>query len=227
MVPWLIITGSGLYDWIYWHLLYKLSESQLITITHNQSSAEPFFVDCRGLAPFSFSFYDWFIHSDLSQSQSQSQSQSYFTIGGLPQISSSWLRAPRASQPECFFFFSHLNTCGHSPYITSSLTRRRVCHLKLLLTLANAFILGSDSRVTRDHMLLSQFRDFPFRRLLRLAGSRCGSIENISVAPQRIHANHRENTASSIVVFTERCIKTEIIRLLPAYSLSRIVVGFT
>jgi hypothetical protein len=65
MAPWLIITGSGLDDWIYWHLLYNLSESQSITITHNQYSAEPFFLDCRGLAPVSFSFYDWPIHSDL------------------------------------------------------------------------------------------------------------------------------------------------------------------
>jgi hypothetical protein len=27
----------------------------------NQSSAEPFFLDCQGLAPFSFSFYDWLL----------------------------------------------------------------------------------------------------------------------------------------------------------------------
>jgi hypothetical protein len=51
--------------------------------------------------------------------------------------------------------------------------------------------------------------------------SRDGSIENISVAQQWIYANHMENTSSSIVVFTARCIATEVIRLLPAYSLSR------
>jgi hypothetical protein len=39
-------------------------------------------------------------------------------------------------------FFSQLNTCGHSPYITSSLTRGWVCHLQLPLALASAFILG-------------------------------------------------------------------------------------
>jgi hypothetical protein len=37
--------------------------------------------------------------------------------------------------------------------------------------LARAVILGSESRGTRDHILLSQIRDFPFHRLLRLAGS--------------------------------------------------------
>jgi hypothetical protein len=92
----------------------------------------------------------------------------------------------------------HLNTCGHSPYITSSLTRRFVCHLQLLLALDSAFILGSESRRTHDHISLSQIRDSPtwnpgpriyipqeqggpvtppgtrspFRRFLRLAGLR-------------------------------------------------------
>jgi hypothetical protein len=53
-----------------------------------------------------------------------------------------------------------------------SLARGRVCRLQLLLVLASAVILGSQSRGTRDHILLSQIRDFPFRRLLRLVGSR-------------------------------------------------------
>jgi hypothetical protein len=42
-----------------------------------------------------------------------------------------------------------------------SLTRGQVCRLQLLLALASAFILGSESRGTRDHILLSQIRDFP------------------------------------------------------------------
>jgi hypothetical protein len=36
--------------------------------------------------------------------------------------------------------------------------------------LASAVIFGSESRRTRGNILLSQIRDFPFRRLLRLAG---------------------------------------------------------
>jgi hypothetical protein len=48
---------------------------------------------------------------------------------------------------------------------TLFLTRGRVCRL-------HAVILGSESRGTRDHILLSQIRNFHFRRLLRLAGSR-------------------------------------------------------
>jgi hypothetical protein len=49
-----------------------------------------------------------------------------------------------------------------------SATRGRVCSLKLLLALTSAVIIGSESRGTSDHILLSQTRDFPFRRLLRL-----------------------------------------------------------
>jgi hypothetical protein len=67
---------------------------------------------------------------------------------------------------------SQMNTCFHSFYITASLTRWRVCNLQLLLTLTSGFFLGSESRGTRDHILLPQIRDFPSCRLLRLAGSR-------------------------------------------------------
>jgi hypothetical protein len=51
-----------------------------------------------------------------------------------------------------------------------SLTRGRVCCLQLLLAITSADILGSESRGTCDHVLLSQIWDFPFRCLLQLAG---------------------------------------------------------
>jgi hypothetical protein len=70
-------------------------------------------------------------------------SQSYFTIGGLPTISSSCRQAPWHSRPAIFF---QLNTWYHSSYVTSSLTRGRVCSLQLLLVLASRVILMSDSR---------------------------------------------------------------------------------
>jgi hypothetical protein len=82
-------------------------------------------------------------------------------------VNLSWRRAPWDSRLK---FFSQLNTCGRKAFITSSLTRGWVCHLQLLLALASAFILGSQSRGTRDHILLSQIRDFPLCRLLGLAG---------------------------------------------------------
>jgi hypothetical protein len=52
------------------------------------------------------------------------------------------------------------------------LKRGRVCLLCMLLALASADFLGSESFGTGDHILLSQIWDFPFRLLLRLAGSR-------------------------------------------------------
>jgi hypothetical protein len=82
-------------------------------------------------------------------------------------------------------FFFQLITCGHSPYVTSSLTRGRVCRLQLLRALASAFSLRSESQRTHDHTLLSHIWDFPFRRLLRLAGLRW----RYSVAPPRGSSN--------------------------------------
>jgi hypothetical protein len=54
-----------------------------------------------------------------------------------------------------------LNTCGYSPYVTSSMTKGWVCRLQLLLVLASAVILGFESRGTHDHILRSQIRDLP------------------------------------------------------------------
>jgi hypothetical protein len=52
------------------------------------------------------------------------------------------------------------------------LTRGRVCRLQFLLVFSSVVILGSESHGTRDRNLLSQIRDFPFRRHPRLAGLR-------------------------------------------------------
>jgi hypothetical protein len=96
------------------------------------------------------------------------------------------------------YAFSLLIIGGHNPYAISSLTRGRVYRLQLLLVLASAVILGSESRGTRVHILLSDSRlpqpggpgpriyipqeqgssvippgtGFLFRRLLRLVGPR-------------------------------------------------------
>jgi hypothetical protein len=48
-----------------------------------------------------------------------------------------------------------------------SLTRGRVCLLYMLLSLDSVVFLGSEFLGTRDHILLSQIWDYPFRRLLR------------------------------------------------------------
>jgi hypothetical protein len=56
-------------------------------------------------------------------------------------------------------FSFQLNTCSHSPYVTSSLARRWVCHSQLLLAVTSTIILRSESHGTHDHILLSDIRD--------------------------------------------------------------------
>jgi hypothetical protein len=83
-------------------------------------------------------------------------------------------------------------SCG-APF----LTRGRVCLLYMLLVLASAVFLGSESLGTRDHILLSQIWDFLFRRLLRLAGSRwrySTPSQHGLVCPNYLPYNHFELT---------------------------------
>jgi hypothetical protein len=72
----------------------------------------------------------------------------------------SWHQVPWNRRP-VFFFQRHTYGYTSSRYVTSSLTRGRVCRLQLLLVLANAVNLGSESHRNHGHMLLSQFRDSP------------------------------------------------------------------
>jgi hypothetical protein len=79
------------------------------------------------------------------------------------------IKHPSGAYDQIFVNVRQLRVCSCGAL---SLTRGRVFRLQLLLDLASAVILGSESRGTRNHILLSQIRDFPFRRLLRLAGLR-------------------------------------------------------
>jgi hypothetical protein len=128
----------------------------------------------------------------FNSSQSQGQCYWQFTVNQFGLV-------PSPLRLAALIFFQ-LNSCGHTPYVTSSLTRGWVCRLQLLLVLASAVIPRSESRGNNDHILLPQIRDspnmvgqfpifippppeqggpviapgigFPFRRLLRLAGRR-------------------------------------------------------
>jgi hypothetical protein len=82
--------------------------------------------------------------------------ESYLT-GGVRPISS-WWQAPWDSRPVFFFPTEH---SGCSPYVKSPLMRGWVWRLQLLVGLANAVILRSESRGTYCHILLSQIRDSP------------------------------------------------------------------
>jgi hypothetical protein len=63
-------------------------------------------------------------------------------------------------RPSTSIFFQ-LYTYFRNPYVLSSLTRGWVCSLQLLLGLASAIILRSESRGTRNHISLPQIRDSP------------------------------------------------------------------
>jgi hypothetical protein len=89
-----------------------------------------------------------------------------------------------------------MNTCSYNPYVTCSLTRGLVCRLQLLLVLDSPIILGSASRGIRDHILLSQIRDFstlegeipvfisPRNRVVHLYTKALGSIFFVSYDSQ-------------------------------------------
>jgi hypothetical protein len=68
------------------------------------------------------------------------------------------VKHPSGAYDQIFINVKQLRVCLCG---TPSLTREQVCHLQLLLVLASAVILGSQSRRTHDHILLSQIRDSP------------------------------------------------------------------
>jgi hypothetical protein len=79
------------------------------------------------------------------------------------------IKHPSGAYDQIFITVRQLRVCW---FRALSLMRGQICHLRFLLALASAVILRSQSLGTRDHILLSQFRDFPFRRLVWLAGLR-------------------------------------------------------
>jgi hypothetical protein len=126
----------------------SLNHNQL-TITHNKSSAEPFFLDCRRLAPFSFSFYDWL----LSQSQRVRVTLQLAVYRQSVRLGDKTLRLTTSN------FIFQLNTCSYSLYVIFSLTKGSVCRSQLLLVFDSAVILKSESCWNNDHILLFQIRD--------------------------------------------------------------------
>jgi hypothetical protein len=72
------------------------------------------------------------------------------------------VRHPSGTHDQFFFpleiLFRQLRVCY---FVTPSLTRGRVCNLLLVMVLASAVPLGSESHGTQDHILLSQFLRLP------------------------------------------------------------------
>jgi hypothetical protein len=76
------------------------------------------------------------------------------------------IKHPSGAYDQIFITVRQLLVCWFGALF---LTRGRICSLRLLLALAIAVIFASEFRGTHNHILLSQIRDFPFRRRLRLA----------------------------------------------------------
>jgi hypothetical protein len=106
--------------------------------------------------------------SRLTNCDTVARIESYVTTDGQS-ASLSWNKAPIWGLRSVFISVRLLRVCWCG---TLSLTKGIICRLKFLLALASAVILGYESLGTRDHLLLSQIRDFPLWRLLPLAGLR-------------------------------------------------------
>jgi hypothetical protein len=104
-----VIKKRGL-DW----MIGFIDHSFTITRNNNKSSAEPFFLDYRILAPFWFFWLIWVRESELLYDWRFTANQ--------------FVLAPSPLRLKARFLFQ-LNTCGNSPYVTFSLTRRLVCLL--------------------------------------------------------------------------------------------------
>jgi hypothetical protein len=135
--------------------------------------------------------------------------------------------AIRPLRPTTRIFIFQRNTNIYSPYVTSSLTRGWVCPLQLLLGLASAVILRSQSAglmttcyclrfdtppiwspgpriyIPQEHggPVIPPGIGFPFRRLLRPAGLRCRYSTpppaSLGSSLYSFGADTKENTASN------------------------------
>jgi hypothetical protein len=156
--------------------------------------------------------------------QLKCHNQRHITTDGRS-ISKSWCQAPSGAHDHIFITLWQLRYCFCG---APSLTRGRICLLYMLLALASVVFLGTESLGTCYHILLSQIWDFPFRRLLRLAGSRwrhstrfhTGSTQMIfSFYNPSARTTQKTQSIVEKACLQRCCISSEVIRLLLAYSL--------
>jgi hypothetical protein len=84
--------------------------------------------------------------------KTQSQIQRHIATDGQS-ISKFWCLAQSEAHVQIFITLRQLQSCFSG---ATSLTRRRVCLLYMLLALTSVVFLGSESLGTRDHILLPQ-----------------------------------------------------------------------
>jgi hypothetical protein len=119
-------TGFGFDDRIYWTCLQQFTNHYLLHCYLLR-------LDTRLLTTLHYSI----VVLRCTPSVLIYQRQSYFTTGDLPPISSSWCQALE-THDQSFFF--QLKPCGNSPYVTSSLTRRWVCLVRISLAFRQACV---------------------------------------------------------------------------------------
>jgi hypothetical protein len=145
-------------------------------------------------------------------------------------VSKPWCRAPSGAHDQIFVTVWHLGSC----FLWGALSDERT-GLSFIYaagpyqrSLSRVLVLG-----TLDHILLSQIWDFPFRRLLQLAGSRWRystlpphgkQFFSTEVFFITISQGPHTNYSLSIICkacLQRHCIATEVTRLLLAYPLLR------
>jgi hypothetical protein len=144
--------------------------SAAITITLNYNHLQHFTLgDCLRLVPFPSWTTSVFLSTVADKFSGTNVVLRFLRVMLRPTVSRPvclGIKCPSGAY-DLFITVRRLRVCWAGAL---SLTRGRVCHLQLLLALASAVTFEFQSRGTRDHILLSQMRDFPFCRLLRLAG---------------------------------------------------------
>jgi hypothetical protein len=137
------------------------------------------------------------------------------------------IKHPSGAYDQIFIIVRQLRDCCCGAL---SLTRGWVCRLQVLLALASAVILGPESRGTRDHILLSQIRDFLFVASYDSQGYGGGIRPSLHtrqntrhlLCPLLItsqHGPHRKHSLFIVVlglVATEMCLPRHCVSTAPA-----------
>jgi hypothetical protein len=124
------------------------------------------------------------------------------------------VKHPSGAYDQIFITVRHLRVCWCGAL---SLTRERVCLLQLPLVLASAVILGSESRGTRDHILLSEIRDSqPIWRARSPYLYPPGTGWPSSKWKWKSHCDWRKNMPLTFNVFYTQCQKKKRCRAIVA-----------
>jgi hypothetical protein len=163
-VPWLIIMSSGFDTGFISTFVYNFSQPIIalsLIYTLHKSSLYSSVLSCPCTLLYSPVLV---LPTELSKSKSKSH-WDWRSVSQQVLVSNPiW-----GSRPDNYYYYYVTVTVL---LLWGALSDERVCLLYMLLALAIVVFIGSESLGTRDHILLSQIWDFPFRRLLRLRPDR-------------------------------------------------------